>query len=281
MMLSYLLHMRPRSWPIVAGHLATGYMCGAAVADGDVSWRRLAVAAFGWAVLLNGGTLALNSAFDKDTGAIGYLEHPPPVPRGLAMFGAALLALGLLPAATISTAYLTAYITCTGMSALYSCPPVRLKAVPFADLAINCGGYGALTFYGGWAAAGAPLGMPGSLSVVGFFMLFGGLYPLTQIYQIETDAAGGDRTLAVFLGRRRSLWLSAGFTAAAFACFAAGVTGGSLWRFVALLPGGLFWCILLAAWLAGALASREKEGMYKALYAWALTDIGLVIALNV
>lgn len=277
-MMRYLLHMRPRSWPIVAAHLAAGFMCGAAVAGGDISWQRLAAAAFGWAVLLNGGTLALNSAFDKDTGPIGYLDHPPPVPRGLALFGVALLALGLLLAASISTTYLTAYVVCTAMSALYSCPPVRLKSVPFADLAINCIGYGALTFYGGWAATGAPLGMSGSLSVAGFFMLFGGLYPLTQIYQIQSDAASGDRTLAVFLGRRRTLWLSAGCIVGAFVCFAAAVAGGSLWRLAALLPGGLFWCILLAAWLAGALASREKEGMYKALYAWALTDIGLVIA---
>jgi len=280
-MIRYLLHTRPRSWPIVAAHLAAGFLCSIATTNGIISWWRLAAAAGGWAVLLNGGTLALNSAFDKDTGPIGYLDKPPPIPRGLGLFGIVLIALGLLLATLISTDYLVAYSICTVMSVLYSCPPARLKSVPFADLAINCGGYGALTFYGGWAAAGAPLGLEGGLSVAGFFMLFGGLYPLTQIYQIESDAASGDRTLAVFLGRRRSLWLSAAFTAAALVCFTAASASGSWWRLVPLLPGGLFWCILLAAWLAGALDSREKDGMYKALYAWALTDIGLVIAFNI
>jgi len=278
-MVNYIIHMRPRSWPIVAGHLASGFLCGAAVAGRDVCWWRLAGGAFIWAVLLNGGTLAFNSAFDKDTGPIGYLEHPPPVPRRLAAFGIALMVLGLPFAVFISTAFAIAYTVCVLMSALYSCPPARLKAVPFADLAINCTGYGALTFYSGWAASGGPLGGPGRWSTAGFFLLFASLYPLTQIYQIETDAASGDRTLAVFLGRRRALWLSAGCTAAAFICFCAAVVGSGLLRFVALLPGGMFWCILLAAWLTG-FVKQEKAGMYRALYAWALTDVGLVLALN-
>ena len=170
-MISYLLHTRPRSWPIVAAHLAAGYLCSVAATNGIISWWRLAAAAGGWAVLLNGGTLALNSAFDKDTGPIGYLDKPPPVPHRLGLFGIVLIALGLLLATFISADYLAAYAICMVMSVLYSCPPARLKSVPFADLAINCGGYGALTFYGGWTAAEVPLGLEGGLSVAGFFML--------------------------------------------------------------------------------------------------------------
>jgi len=279
--MSYLLHMRPRSWPIVAGHLAAGFFAAVAVGGRNPSWWRLAAAAFGWTVLLNGGSLALNSAFDKDTGPIGYLDRPPPVPRRLALFGIALIAAGVRVAAGISTGFLAGYTVCAVMSVLYSCPPARLKAVPFADLAINCSGYGALTFYAGWAAAGTTLGVPGACTVAGFFMLFGSLYPLTQIYQIETDTAAGDRTLAVFLGRHRSLWLSAGCALSAFVCFAAAVAGAGPWSLIPLLPAGMFWSILLAAWLTGALAAREKDGMYRALYAWALTDIGVVVALSI
>jgi len=44
-----------------------------------------------------------------------------------------------------------------------------------------------------------------------------------------------------------------------------------------LLPGVAFWGILLAAWFAGALAAREKDGMYRALDARALTEVGLVV----
>ena len=33
-----------------------------------------------WVVFLNGGTLAINSVFDKDEGDIGYLNSPPALP---------------------------------------------------------------------------------------------------------------------------------------------------------------------------------------------------------
>ena len=39
-----------------------------------------------WVVFLNGGTLAINSVFDKDEGDIGYLVVPPPLPRYLLAF---------------------------------------------------------------------------------------------------------------------------------------------------------------------------------------------------
>ncbi|MCD6287673.1 MAG: hypothetical protein J7M12_01020, partial [Candidatus Hydrogenedentes bacterium] len=106
---------------------------------------------------------------------------------------------------------------------------------------------------------------------------FGALYPLTQIYQIESDAAAGDLTLAVFLGRKVSLVVSAVCAVAAFLCFAGSVGGFGIRGFVPLVPGALFWGILLAVWLAGKVR-REKKGMYRALYAWALTDMGLVTA---
>ncbi|MCD6288459.1 MAG: hypothetical protein J7M12_05030, partial [Candidatus Hydrogenedentes bacterium] len=178
-MKDYLLHMRPRSWPIVAAHCTAGFLCGATMAGSPVLWWRLPLAAVGWGILLNGGTLALNSAFDNDTGAIGYLDDPPPVPAGLAVFGVVLIMSGFAVAAVLGKAYMAAYAVCAVMSALYSCPPVRLKAVAGADMAINCTGYGALTFYSGWAASGAELGAAGWYAVSGFFLLFGALYPLT------------------------------------------------------------------------------------------------------
>ena len=49
----------------------------------------LAVLAAGWlvwVVMLNGGTLAFNSAHDRDSGPVAYLETPPPTP-GLAWPG--------------------------------------------------------------------------------------------------------------------------------------------------------------------------------------------------
>ena len=49
-----------------------------------------------WVVCLNGGTLALNSAFDRDEGDVAYLKRPPPPPRHLAAFSLGLMGAGQL-----------------------------------------------------------------------------------------------------------------------------------------------------------------------------------------
>src|SRR3989441_8047108 len=95
--------MRPAEWPIMAGHTALGYVL--AVGFGGVArGERLGQAVWGlgiWVVLLNGGTLAINSVFDRDEGDIGYLIAPPRLPRHLLPFSVALLAGGQLAALTL------------------------------------------------------------------------------------------------------------------------------------------------------------------------------------
>src|SRR5947207_11478295 len=82
---SYVLHLRPAEWPIMAGHTMLGYVLAVGI-KGAGSGERL-LPALGalliWVILLNGGTLAINSVFDKDEGDIGYLNAPPPLPRHL------------------------------------------------------------------------------------------------------------------------------------------------------------------------------------------------------
>jgi len=78
--LPYLLHLRPLEWPIMSAHFLLGTLLAA-------GWGlRLGPSLLGWLVfvaLMNGGTLAINSAFDKDEGDIGYLKAPPQPPRHL------------------------------------------------------------------------------------------------------------------------------------------------------------------------------------------------------
>src|SRR5881398_1274106 len=79
---SYLLHLRPAEWPIMAAHTALGWVLAVGVRgalQGAHAGAGLAALVL-WVVLLNGGTLALNTAFDRDEGDIGYLRAPPPVP---------------------------------------------------------------------------------------------------------------------------------------------------------------------------------------------------------
>jgi 4-hydroxybenzoate polyprenyltransferase len=272
----------------VAAHTTLGYLLAVGVANALRS-ERLAPAALGvglWVVCLNGGTLALNSAFDRDEGDVAYLRKPPPPPAGLAVFGFGLMLAGLLAAGLLPLGYRVAYLICVVLSILYSVPPFRLKAVPGADWLINMWGFGTLTPYAGWAATGLPLGATGTLVLLAFCPLFAALYPLTQIYQFEEDARRGDRTLALALGPRRSLLISVAAALLAFGVFAlaswrSGWSPSERWRWLPLMLAAAGWGLVLIPWLGrlrDMTARAHQHGMYRALLAWALTDVAVVIA---
>jgi 4-hydroxybenzoate polyprenyltransferase len=284
----YLLHTRPAEWPIMAAHTFVGYLL--AVGAGDaVRGERIGSALLGvvlWVVCLNGGTLALNSAYDHDEGDIGYLRQPPPAPAGLARFGLLLMVAGFLGSFLLSPAYRMVYAICLALSVLYSVPPFRLKSVPGADWVINMVGFGTLTPYAGWATTGWPVDPGRGLVLLAFCPLFAALYPLTQLYQFDEDLRRGDRTLAGILGVRRSLWVSIGAAALAFAMYAAaGVWAGwgsdDWWRWAAVGLSATIWGVVLVSWLrhhAGMHPREHQKGMYRALGAWAVTDMAVVFA---
>jgi 4-hydroxybenzoate polyprenyltransferase len=236
-----------------------------------------------WVACLNGGTLAINSAFDRDEGDIAYLRNPPPPPRHLFEFGLALMAVGQGIALLLPRGYTVAYAICFGLSVLYSVPPFRLKSVAGADWLINMWGFGALTPYAGWAATGRPLEVGPALVILGFCPLFAALYPLTQLYQLDEDRARGDRTLALRLGTRRSLDVAIGGVLVAFALFATAqaLADRSGWRWVPPAAGLAAWIAVLLPWRVGHArysAGDHQRGMYLALGAWAATDLGVLLA---
>lgn len=280
---SYILHMRPAEWPIMAGHTALGYFLAVGL-RGAGSGERLLPALWAlvlWVVFLNGGTLAINSVFDKDEGDIGYLIAPPPLPRHLLAFSVALLAGGQLLALRLPGAFQIDYAICFVLSILYSVPPLRFKAVAGADWVINMWGFGTLTPFATWAATGRPLDLGHALILLAFCPLFAGLYPLTQLYQLEEDRCRGDRTLALILGIRRSLAVAIGCVLAAFVLLAWGTAVLAPGPWAAALAGALAgWLWVLVPWYAGRetlTPARHQRGMYRALAAWAATDVAVLL----
>lgn len=276
---SYLLHLRPAEWPIMTAHTALGYVLAVGL-GGAARGERLPAALwalFLWVVCLNGGTLAINSVFDKDEGDIGYLRAPPPIPRHLLAFSVALLAGGQLLALTLPPAYAVVYAICFALSVLYSVPPFRFKAVAGVDWVINMWGFGTLTPFAAWAATGRALDGGHALVLLGFCPLFAGLYPLTQLYQLEEDRRRGDRTLALILGSKRSLAVALISVTVAFALFAWAAGALAAGRRAALLVVPLAaWLAVLVPWYAGHArwsAAAQQRGMYRALAAWAVTDL--------
>lgn len=284
--LPYILHLRPSEWPIMAGHTLLGYLLavGFSGALNGFAWRQAAIGLVLWVFCLNGGTLAINSAFDNDEGDIGYLKRPPPPPRYLLLFSVFLLVLGQALAFLLPLEFVWAYAVCFLLSVLYSVPPFRLKAVAGADLLINMWGFGTLTPYAGWASTGVPLRTDGLVVLLAFCPLFAALYPLTQLYQFDEDQRRGDRTLALRLGMKGSLDLALGMTLVAFALLGwAGVLAkweGDLARWAGLVVSLTLWLAVLLPWRRGFAEwtpDRHQRGMYHALAAWAVTDLAVLL----
>ena len=286
---SYVLHLRPREWPIMVAHT----LCGVVLAQGFGATVRGAhagaiVAGLAiWVVLLNGGTLALNSAFDRDVGDIGYLDAPPPPPAHLAAWGCGLMLAGQGLALLLPRGFAIAYAACFAMSVVYSVPPLRFKAVAGADWVINMVGFGTVTPFAGWSLTQLSLTSAGAWALGGFAPLFASLYPLTQLYQLEEDRLRGDRTLALMLGARGSLAVSLVAAVVAFACFSraavlAGARARGAWGAIALAVAAVAWAAVLVPWLVRAptlSVAAQKRGMYAALGAWAITDVAVLLAL--
>ena len=289
--LAYVLHTRPAEWPIMAAHTTLGYLLAVGLA-GAARGERLGSGALGlvaWVVGLNGGTLAINSAFDRDEGDVAYLRNPPPPPAHLFGFGLSLMGAGLAAALTLPAPFTLAYGVCFTLSILYSVPPFRLKAVAGADWLINMWGFGTLTPFAGWAATGLPLDPARGLVLLAFCPLFAALYPLTQLYQMEEDHRRGDQTLALRLGLRRSLVVAVLCAGLALALLvAAGVRAGwrlhpsgdvARWGGIGLI--GAAWAAVLLPWLsrhARLTSADHQRRMYLALGAWAVTDVTVALA---
>lgn len=281
--MGYILHLRPLEWPIMTAHFLLGTFLAVGTRLPKSTWA----AWFIFVIALNGGTLALNSAFDQDEGDIGYLKQPPKPPKHLAAFGYLLLAVSLAWSFTFAKAshggkyFFEIVMTCVLMSILYSVPPIRLKARAGWDLVINCVGFGFFTPLAGWTFVGRGLEPTIMGLCIGFGLLFAALYPLTQIYQVEEDSRRGDSTLVIRMGVGRSL------TYAIIATLAA-----HLWFVKACLHARvnpLPLLISLAAWLGLLIPWRltwqkwddkkAEGGMYRGLWAWAITDISVLILL--
>jgi len=140
-------------------------------------------------------------------------------------------------------------------------------------------GFGTLTPYAAWAATGRPLDLGHGLILLAFCPLFAGLYPLTQLYQFDEDRRRGDRTLALILGMRRSLIVAVACVVLAFGLLA--------WAAILLKADGrwliaplVLWLAVLLPWIlrhASWTPAEHQRGMYRALSAWAVTDVVVLL----
>jgi 4-hydroxybenzoate polyprenyltransferase len=155
-------------------------------------------------VAMYGGTTAFNSHYDRDEGPIGGLEKPPPVGPWLLPGSPILQAIGLVVALlAINVRFFGVCVLFGVLGVLYSHPIPRFKGKPWASwltIMFAQGGLGALA---GAVVDAQPPEPTRELvwGVLAAAALVGGLYPISQIFQLEEDRARGDRTVALMLGR--------------------------------------------------------------------------------
>ena len=283
----------------MAGHTVLGYILAVGL-RGAGSGEQLGPALLAlviWVVFLNGGTLAINSVFDKDEGDIGYLNAPPPLPRYLLPFSVALLVAGQLLAFLLPAGFQIAYAICFVLSILYSVPPFRFKAVAGVDWVINMWGFGSLTPYAAWAATGRPLDVghdrkgPDTTVALEYEPIRERL-PTRLLCAVENcQRAVCERHATNTLGFHASgPWkygpLDAIQNAGANLIFLNFVLFGWAARLLAIgAKGGILafpltvWLAVLLPWLfthARWTPAEHQRGMYRALAAWAVTDLAVL-----
>ncbi len=200
-MIAFLIHLRLQFQLILSGIFLWAFLLAGGVPD-----RRAAVAFLVLHLLLYGGTTAYNSYYDQDKGPVTGLRAPPPAGRFCLWGGLGFMAAGALLAPLAGLPFSLVYAAIALLSIAYSHPRVRLKNGPASSLLVVAFGQGLLGFLAG-AVVAVPAGWPqfnvalvcGGLAAT---LLVTGLYPLTQVFQIEEDLARGDRSFAARFGPR-------------------------------------------------------------------------------
>lgn len=174
-------------------------------------------------LLLFGGATAYNSYWDRDTGPVGGLKNPPPMKPWMHPASLILQAVGWMLAWTSGLLFSVIYLVSAFFFWLYSTPLARWKGKPVKSLFAIGISTGTNSFLMGYLAAGNhTFGWVEVMAAFGVALMMLSLYPISQIYQREEDAARGDRTFAVVYGARAVIhFFLAGFGIGLLLVFAA------------------------------------------------------------
>jgi 1,4-dihydroxy-2-naphthoate octaprenyltransferase len=172
-------------------------------------WWRAALIFFILHILVYPASNGYNSYMDRDTEAIGGVEHPMQPTRQLFRLTVLMDLVAIALGAWISLYFAAGLGIYILASRAYSYRGIRLKKYPIIGYLTVIICQGALVFalvYHGSHDAGHwqdSLRLPFEAMIAGS-LLIGGFYPLTQLYQHEADRKDGVRTISLLLGYRGS-----------------------------------------------------------------------------
>jgi 1,4-dihydroxy-2-naphthoate octaprenyltransferase len=151
-----------------------------------------------------------NGYYDNDQGSVGGLKNPPPPNSKMLWLANTIDISALILSVTIETSFAFLVLIYIFASRLYSYKSVRFKKYTFLGFLVIFIFQGAFTFYLVSYGCSKELYECGVLKteIQAYFALLacsfqiGAIYPLTQIYQHESDLADGVTTLSYKLGYR-------------------------------------------------------------------------------
>lgn len=196
--LDFLVHLRLHYQLFI---LSGPYLLGGVYVS-ELHWPRFLGQFLVVQILLFGGATAFNSFWDRDTGPVGGLRHPPPMQSWMRSAAIGLQVLGLLLAAPLGGVYLLLYVASMLLFWLYSSPLARWKGNPHLSLVAVGVSTGLNPCLMAYLAAGGST--PGSLLVLvaaaGASLLLLSMYPVSQVFQLEEDRGREDVTFAAAYG---------------------------------------------------------------------------------
>ncbi len=195
--LHFIIHLR---WHYQVFILSGGFWLGGYL-SGGIHWHEFLLQFANVHILLFGGATAYNSYWDKDTGPVGGLKHPPPMQRWMRDISLVLQFIGLIIAFQAGWVFMIFY----GLTILffwgYSSPLFRCKSKPVGSLfAIGISTGTNSVFLGYLAAGNNTLDAFVWVAAFGTALIILSLYPVSQLFQIEEDSSRGDQTFAVKYG---------------------------------------------------------------------------------
>lgn len=209
---------RPWFWPVgwVPAYVGT------VVADRslvpDLARALLALLILG--PLVWGIVLIQNDLHDRRTDELNERKATAPLVLGtvtvreLTWLGRVLFVVAIGAGLLIGPLYALGVATVLALGWAYSAPPLRLKARPGADVAVNAVVIGVLAPLAGWSLTRPPQDFPLLLGLFGL-VFAAAFYLPTTVVDLPADRAAGVRTFAVRLGPQwtyragLALWVAA------------------------------------------------------------------------
>jgi 1,4-dihydroxy-2-naphthoate polyprenyltransferase len=141
-----------------------------------------------------------NSFMDRDEESIGMLEKPPRATKQLFYLTAVLDSMAILMSFLVNIPFALCIIANVLASRAYSYRGIRLKKYPVTGFLTVIVFQGAITYLMVQLGSSSNLLAIPWVGMLVSSLLFGGFYPLTQIYQHEQDYRDGVVTISYKLG---------------------------------------------------------------------------------